>query len=114
MANAYLAIENDLEIIPVLNKIDLPAADVAEAELEVHELTGATHDELLSVSAKTGEGVEDVLEAVVARTPPPRRATPTAPLAGADLRLAVRPVPRRGRLRARRRRLASRARAGRR
>jgi GTP-binding protein LepA len=71
VANAYLAIDNDLEIIPVLNKIDLPAADVAETELEVHELTGATHDELLAVSAKTGEGVEDVLEAVVARTPRP-------------------------------------------
>jgi GTP-binding protein LepA len=71
VANAYLAVDNDLEIIPVLNKIDLPAADVAEAELELHELTGATHDEVLTVSAKTGEGVEDVLEAVVARTPPP-------------------------------------------
>ncbi len=71
VANAYLAIDNDLEIIPVLNKIDLPASDVAETELEVHELTGATHDELLSVSAKTGVGVEDVLEAVVARTPRP-------------------------------------------
>ena len=47
MANAYLALDNDLEIIPVLNKIDLPAADVAETELEVHELTGTTHDELL-------------------------------------------------------------------
>jgi GTP-binding protein LepA len=71
VANAYLAIDNDLEIIPVLNKIDLPAADVAEAELELHELTGATHDEILVVSAKTGEGVRDVLEAVVQRTPPP-------------------------------------------
>jgi GTP-binding protein LepA len=71
VANAYLAIENDLEIIPVLNKIDLPAADVAETELEVHELTGATHDELLAVSAKTGVGVAEVLEAIVARTPPP-------------------------------------------
>ena len=71
VANAYLAIDNDLEIIPVLNKIDLPAADVAETELEVHELTGATHEELLAVSAKTGEGVAEVLEAVVARTPRP-------------------------------------------
>src|SRR5450759_9706 len=71
VANAYLAIDNDLEIIPVLNKIDLPASNVPEAELELHELTGATHDEILCVSAKTGEGVEDVLEAVVARTPPP-------------------------------------------
>ena len=71
VANAYLAIENDLEIVPVLNKIDLPASDVEEAELELHELTGATHDEILCVSAKTGAGVADVLEAVVTRTPPP-------------------------------------------
>ncbi len=78
VANAYLALENDLEIIPVLNKIDLPAADAAEAELELHELTGATHEEMLIVSAKTGEGVEDVLEAVVARTPPPS-GDPAAP-----------------------------------
>ncbi len=71
VANAYLALENDLEIIPVLNKIDLPASNVPEAETELHELTGATHDEILTVSAKTGEGVEDVLEAIVARPPPP-------------------------------------------
>ena len=71
VANAYLAIDNDLEIIPVLNKIDLPASNVPEAELELHELTGATHDEILAVSAKTGEGVDEVLEAVVTRTPPP-------------------------------------------
>jgi len=71
VANAYLAIENDLEIIPVLNKIDLPAANVPEAQLEVHELTGAEPDEILTVSAKTGEGVRDVLEAVVTRVPPP-------------------------------------------
>ncbi|HJW74772.1 MAG TPA: translation elongation factor 4 [Thermoleophilia bacterium] len=71
VANAYLALENDLEIIPVLNKIDLPAADVPEAELEMHELTGAEPDEILTVSAKTGEGVREVLEAVVGRVPPP-------------------------------------------
>ena len=56
VANAYLAIDNDLEIIPVLNKIDLPASNVPEAEMELHELTGATHDEILTVSAKTGRG----------------------------------------------------------
>ena len=78
VANAYLAIDNDLEIVPVLNKIDLPASNVPEAELELHELTGATHEELLTISAKTGEGVEAVLEAVVARTPPPE-GDPEAP-----------------------------------
>ena len=78
VANAYLAIDNDLEIIPVLNKIDLPASDVPETEMELHELTGATHDEILTVSAKTGEGVDEVLEAVVTRAPPPE-GDPAAP-----------------------------------
>ena len=78
VANAYLAVDNDLEIIPVLNKIDLPASDVPEAEMELHELTGATHDEILTISAKIGEGVDEVLEAVVQRTPPPE-GDPTAP-----------------------------------
>jgi GTP-binding protein LepA len=71
VANAYLALENDLEIIPVLNKIDLPAANPAEAQLELHELTGATPEEIISVSAKTGAGVQEVLEAVVHRVPAP-------------------------------------------
>ena len=67
VANAYLAIDNALEIIPVLNKIDLPASDVAETELEVHELTGASHDELLvvqhqaAVTRDRGERVERLL-----------------------------------------------------
>ncbi len=81
VANAYLAIENDLEIVPVLNKIDLPASDVEEAELELHELTGATHEETLCISAKTGEGVPAVLEAVVARVPPPQGEPDGAPRA---------------------------------
>jgi GTP-binding protein LepA len=81
VANAYLAIENDLEIVPVLNKIDLPASDVQEAELEVHELTGATHEETLTISAKTGEGVVEVLEAVVARMPAPEGDTDAPPRA---------------------------------
>ena len=78
VANAYLALESDLEIVPVLNKIDLPASNVEEAELEVHELIGATHEELLSLSAKTGEGVGAVLEAIVARVPAPS-GDPAAP-----------------------------------
>ena len=81
VANAYLSIENDLEIVPVLNKIDLPASNVEEAELELHELTGATHEETLAISAKTGEGVEEVLEAVVARVPPPEGDVDGAPRA---------------------------------
>jgi len=78
VANAYMAVDNDLELIPVLNKIDLPAADVPEAQIELHELTGAEPDEIIAVSAKTGAGVEEVLEAVVTRTPPPE-GDPQAP-----------------------------------
>jgi GTP-binding protein LepA len=78
VANAYMAVDNDLELIPVLNKIDLPAADVPEAQIELHELTGAGPDEIIAVSAKTGAGVEEVLEAVVMRTPPPE-GDPQAP-----------------------------------
>jgi GTP-binding protein LepA len=78
VANAYLAIESDLEIIPVLNKIDLPGSNVPEAQIEVHELIGAEVDEILIISAKTGEGVEAVLEAIVARTPSPE-GDPQAP-----------------------------------
>ena len=103
VANAYLAIDNDLEIIPVLNKIDLPASNVPEAEMELHELTGATHDEILTVSAKTGEGVDAILDAIVTRTPPPEGDIDGG-AARAHLRQRVRPVPRRDRLRARHRR----------
>ncbi len=110
VANAFLAIDNDLEIIPVLNKIDLPAVNVSEAELEVHELTGATPEEILRISAKTGEGVVDVLEAIVQRTPAPA-GDPEGRAAGAHLRLRLRPVSRRDRLRTRGRRRLQRPRA---
>ncbi len=71
LANTYLALDNNLEIVPVLNKIDLPAADPDRVAAEVTELFGASADEILRVSAKTGEGVEAVLEAIVSRIPPP-------------------------------------------
>jgi GTP-binding protein LepA len=71
LANAYLAIENDLEIVPVVNKIDLPQADPAGAAAEVSELIGDTPDHVLRISAKTGEGVEAVLDAVVERIASP-------------------------------------------
>ncbi len=79
LANLYLALEQDLEIIPVLNKIDLPAARPDEVAGEVAELLGVDVGTILRVSAKTGEGVETVLEAVVARVPPPS-GDPEAPL----------------------------------
>jgi GTP-binding protein LepA len=71
VANAYLAIENDLDLLPVANKIDLPQADPDTAAAEIAELVGDTPDHVLRVSAKTGEGVADVLDAIVERIPPP-------------------------------------------
>ena len=71
LANAYLAIENDLEIVPVVNKIDLPQADPEGAAAEVAELIGDTTEHVLRISAKTGEGVPDLLDAIVERISPP-------------------------------------------
>ena len=71
LANVYLAIEAGLEIIPVLNKIDLPAADVERVSQEVINLLGCKPESILHVSAKTGQGVEAALDAVVERIPPP-------------------------------------------
>ena len=71
LANAYLAIENDLEIVPVVNKIDLPQADADGAAVEIADLIGDSPDHVLRISAKTGQGVEDVLDAIVERVPPP-------------------------------------------
>ncbi|HZC29802.1 MAG TPA: translation elongation factor 4, partial [Gaiellaceae bacterium] len=72
VANAYLAIENDLEIVPVVNKIDLPQADPDRAAAELAELVGGSPGEVVRISAKTGVGVADVLDAIVERIPPPR------------------------------------------
>jgi GTP-binding protein LepA len=72
LANLYLAMENDLEIIPVLNKIDLPIADVPTVTEELVELLGVDEDDILKISAKTGEGVMGVLDAVVDRIPAPK------------------------------------------
>jgi len=71
VANAYLAIENNLEIAPVVNKIDLPQADPDAAAAEVAELVGEDPERVLRISAKTGEGIEAVLDAIVERIPPP-------------------------------------------
>jgi GTP-binding protein LepA len=71
LANAYLAIENDLEIVPVVNKIDLPQADPDGAAVEVADLIGDDADNVLRISAKTGQGVEAVLDAIIERVPPP-------------------------------------------
>ena len=71
LANHHLAEQAGLPILPAVNKIDLPAADVPEAVREIAELTGLQEDQVLRVSAKTGEGVEDLLAAVIQRVPPP-------------------------------------------
>jgi GTP-binding protein LepA len=71
LANAYLAIENGLEIVPVANKIDLPSADPDETAVEVADLLGDDPARVLRISAKTGDGVADVLDAIVERVPPP-------------------------------------------
>jgi len=72
LANVYLALAADLTIIPVLNKIDLPAADVPRVTAEIINLLGCNDDDILKISAKTGEGVEGVLDAVIDRISPPQ------------------------------------------
>lgn len=72
LANVYLALEQDLTIIPVLNKVDLPAADVPRVTKEVINLLGCSEDEIIKISAKTGENVDQVLDAIVERIPSPR------------------------------------------
>jgi GTP-binding protein LepA len=78
VANTYLAVDAGLELVPVMNKIDLPSAEPERVAHEIRELIGETPDEILRISAKTGEGVEDVLEAIVQRIPPPQ-GDPDAP-----------------------------------
>ena len=72
LANVYLALAADLTIIPVLNKIDLPAADVPRVSAEIINLLGCGEDDILKISAKTGQGVDDVLKAVIEKIPAPK------------------------------------------
>ncbi|TRW92108.1 translation elongation factor 4 [Candidatus Methylobacter oryzae] len=72
VANCYTAIEQGLEVVPVLNKIDLPSAEPARVQAEIEEVIGIPADEALMISAKTGLGVEDVLEQLVIKIPPPK------------------------------------------
>jgi GTP-binding protein LepA len=78
VANTYLAIENGLELIPVMNKVDLPGAEPERVAAEIADLLGGEPGDAIPISAKTGEGVLDVLEAIVARVPPPQ-GKPEAP-----------------------------------
>ena len=79
ISNLYMAIDNDLEIIPVINKIDLDSAKPEEVEDQIIELIGCKREEILRASGKTGQGVEDVLRAIVERVPAPK-GDPEAPL----------------------------------
>jgi GTP-binding protein LepA len=79
ISNLYLALENDLEIIPVLNKIDLPSADPEVVKDQIIDLIGCKDEEIIPASAKTGLGVEDILHAIVERIPAPK-GDPKAPL----------------------------------
>ncbi len=71
IANAYLALENDVHMIPVINKIDLPGADIEKTREQIEEAIGLPSEEALLISAKAGIGVDDVLEAIVRQVPPP-------------------------------------------
>lgn len=71
LANVYLAMELDLTIVPIINKIDLPAANVAKVSAEIVNLLGCRPEEIIKISAKTGAGVDDVLEEIINRIPPP-------------------------------------------
>ncbi len=78
LANVYLALENDLEIIPVVNKIDLPSAEPERVAQEIEQTIGIPAEEAIFVSAKTGEGIEELLDAIIERIPAPK-GNPKAP-----------------------------------
>ena len=73
LANVYLALDNNLEIIPVINKIDLPSADIPKVEKELFDTFGFTSEEIIKVSAKTGEGIPALVEAIIDRVPSPKK-----------------------------------------
>ena len=71
LANVYLALENNLEIIPVINKIDLPSADIPKVERELYDTFGFKSEEIIKVSAKTGDGIPELIDAIIKRVPSP-------------------------------------------
>ena len=79
LANSYLAVEANLEIVPILNKIDLPSAEPERVAREIEDILGLPADDVLRVSAKTGQGIEELIERIVERVPPPA-GDPNAPL----------------------------------
>ena len=105
VANCYTAIEQGVEVVPVLNKIDLPSANPERAIQEIEEVIGIPAQDAIRASAKTGENVDEILEAVIRRIPAPR-GDPAGAAEGADHRLVVRQLRRRGHAGAGRRRHA--------
>ena len=87
LANAYLAIEHNLELIPVINKIDLPAADPERVRVQIEDIVGIDASRAVLASAKEGRGTTDILEAIVGRIPAPkgiptRRSAPSSSTPG--------------------------------
>lgn len=80
LSNVYMALDHNLEIVPVLNKIDLPSADPDRVKQEIEDIIGIDASDAIMISAKTGVGVDQVLEAIAAKMPPPTRGSETAPL----------------------------------
>jgi GTP-binding protein LepA len=93
LANVYQAIEVNHEIVPVLNKIDLPAAEPERIKTQIEDVIGLDASNAVMISAKTGQGVDQVLEAIVHRLPPPK-GDASAPVEGASRRQLVRHLPR--------------------
>src|SRR3989454_4395419 len=96
ISNLFLALDAGLDILPVLNKIDLPGAEPDRRAREIHDLIGAKPDEILRISAKEGTNVPELLEAVVRRGPPPRRqrrAAPPGPIFDPDYDRDPRGIP---------------------
>ena len=107
LANVYQAIDNNHEIVPVLNKIDLPAAEPERVREQIEDVIGLDASDAVLCSAKTGVGIHEVLEAIVTRLPPPKGDRERAAEGPAGRRL-VRRLPRRRRAGARVRRRAAR------
>jgi GTP-binding protein LepA len=81
LANVYMALDNGLEIVPVINKIDLPSADIERTRSQIEEIVGLDASEAILASAKEGIGIDEVLEAIIARMPPPQATFEAAPRA---------------------------------
>jgi len=80
LANVYLAMDNELEIIPIINKVDLPSADPERVKKEIEDVIGIPADDAIQISAKTGKNIDAVLEAVIDLIPAPKEADDTKPL----------------------------------